>query len=131
MVSITGRVLLIPDMKKRLTAFITLIVLCVMMIPMSALAEETEPITGECGDLIWEIGSSTLTISGSGDMNDFDSESASPWYEYKDSFNSLVINNISTVLKPRSIATLYGFLSLTQAKLTFSISASASIPELS
>ena len=80
-------------MKKRLTAFITLIVLCVMMLPMSALAEETEPITGECGDLSWEIYSGTLTISGSGEMSDFDSEGAAPWYEYKDSISSLIISD--------------------------------------
>ncbi|MCD8004011.1 MAG: leucine-rich repeat domain-containing protein, partial [Clostridia bacterium] len=50
--------------------------------------------SGRCGeDLTWTFTSDgTLTISGTGEMYDYDSVSA-PWYEYSDSITSVVIES--------------------------------------
>jgi len=49
--------------------------------------------SGNCGDNVnWSLTyGGTLNISGTGDMNDFDS--SSPWSSYKDSIKSIVISN--------------------------------------
>lgn len=52
--------------------------------------------SGTCGadgdNLTWTLCDSTLTISGTGAMKDWSSESAVPWYAYKDAIRSVVIN---------------------------------------
>ena len=49
--------------------------------------------SGTCGDnLTWSIQDGTLTISGTGEMEDY-SESNVPWYNYRDGINNIVINN--------------------------------------
>lgn len=50
---------------------------------------------GKCGDnLEWTLANGVLTISGTGDMYDFDiSDAALPWYELGDSVTSIVIED--------------------------------------
>ena len=52
--------------------------------------------SGTCGaegdNLTWELCDNTLYISGTGEMKDWSSESAVPWYAYKDAIRSVVIN---------------------------------------
>ena len=60
--------------------------------------EETEIIaSGECGEnLTWTLDSEgTLTIAGTGDMDDYDTpeELFSPWFEYNESIQKIVIEN--------------------------------------
>ncbi len=51
-------------------------------------------ISGTCGDsLTWKINiiTGSLIISGTGEMTNFDSFEATPWYEYKNSIKSVVV----------------------------------------
>lgn len=50
--------------------------------------------SGTCGDnLTWSYNNGTLTISGSGDMEDYKSPSTAPWYSLKDSITDVVIKD--------------------------------------
>jgi len=46
---------------------------------------------GTTGPLTWTVSNGTLTISGSGDMPDYEESSEQPWYQY--SFNKIVITD--------------------------------------
>ena len=47
---------------------------------------------GKCGDsLTWDLTNGVLTISGNGDMYDFQSPYNTPWYSYRNSITSAVI----------------------------------------
>ena len=49
--------------------------------------------SGECGDnLTWTLDGGTLTISGTGDMTDYNIDLAT-WYDYKNSIKSVIIEN--------------------------------------
>ena len=52
--------------------------------------------SGTCGaqgdNITWTYCDGVLTISGTGEMKDWSSESAVPWYAYKDAIRSVVIN---------------------------------------
>ena len=52
-----------------------------------------EPIDKEyCGEFLkWSYSDGTLTIRGSGDMFTFDSQSAVPWYQYRNSIQHVVL----------------------------------------
>ena len=76
----------------------------------STVMSATENITdsGQCGDnLTWTLENGILTISGTGDMWDYeaiyDSESKTyitdtPWSAYKDSFHTLIIEeNVTSI----------------------------------
>ena len=92
---------------KRITAVFMLLCLLLTVLPLSALATEiTEPAAeewttrepGQCGDdLTWSYSGGTLTISGSGEMDDY-TEGNAPWQEYKDSITALVITgNVTSI----------------------------------
>lgn len=50
--------------------------------------------SGTCGEnLVWELIDGMLTISGEGEMTDFARDSDAPWYEYKSSVKSVVIEH--------------------------------------
>lgn len=84
---------------KRILSFLLLLSLVLTMLPFGVLAEETEAVTrepGMCGeDLRWSYDGSTLTISGSGAMDDFQ-EGAAPWQEYEDSIRKVVFTGSVT-----------------------------------
>lgn len=57
--------------------------------------EETR-VPGYCGDdLTWELSGTTLTISGSGAMDDYASGGA-PWYEYRSSIETIILSGSVT-----------------------------------
>lgn len=81
---------------KRIMMMLCLMSLLLTTLPVGVLATETteaemiirEP--GQCGeDLTWSFDGGTLTISGSGEMDDY-ADSDAPWLEYKDSITKLV-----------------------------------------
>ena len=79
-------------MKKtnRILAIILAILMVISNIPITASA--AAPTSGTCGDnLTWEYDSATytLTISGTGDMYDYDSDNR-PWESYEDSIKVVV-----------------------------------------
>ena len=53
--------------------------------------------SGTTGSLTWNLSGGTLTISGSGAMPDYEWHSA-PWYEYKESINTLTIGTAVTTI---------------------------------
>ena len=79
-------------MKKRMTIFVLTLSLALALLPMAALATEvettgetTEVVRGEfqCGDdMEWLYENGTLTIVGTGEMDDYEKGGA-PWEEYK------------------------------------------------
>ena len=81
---------------KRIMAMLLLLSLLLSAMPMTAIATETAEETvrepGSCGEnMTWSYDAGTLTISGSGEMDDY-SETDAPWLEYKDSITKLVIS---------------------------------------
>lgn len=47
--------------------------------------------SGTCGDnLTWTLEDGTLTISGTGEMDDYDHLIDVPWYEYKENIRTVV-----------------------------------------
>ncbi len=54
-----------------------------------------DEVSGKCGDnLTWVVTiDGTLTISGEGEMYDYDSTNYAPWWEYRESINELVIED--------------------------------------
>ena len=59
---------------------------------MSVLAEGEA--SGTCGkNVTWSYDKDTLTISGTGAMEDFDASPYSPWYQYSDSIKAVVITD--------------------------------------
>lgn len=85
---------------KRMTAMLALLGLLLTLLPLGAAATQTETTAaedlgrepGQCGEhLTWSYDSGTLTISGSGEMDDFPDGDA-PWLEYKDSIEKLVFS---------------------------------------
>lgn len=89
---------------KKYFSYVILFCLLLAMLPVGALATETTEATetvrepGRCGDdLTWSYDSGTLTISGSGDMDNYE-EGGAPWQEYKDSITELVISgNVTSI----------------------------------
>lgn len=87
---------------KRMLSIIMLVFLLLMVLPVGALATETQTTEavirepGQCGDdLTWSYSSGTLTISGSGEMDHYPDGDA-PWLEYKDSITKLVFTGSVT-----------------------------------
>ena len=84
-------------MMKRILSALLMCLLVLSMLPVGALATETETTEAEvvrepyqCGDdLTWSYDNGCLTISGSGDMDNYPDGDA-PWLEYKDSIETLV-----------------------------------------
>ena len=96
-------------MKSIVSLFLTFAML-IGMLPMTAWAAETDAISGLCGEnLTWSFdeSSGTLTISGTGDMDDYSwsqtydptSESSdiwvtdAPWRDYYNAIKSIVIES--------------------------------------
>ncbi len=87
--------------KKILSIFLALIMI-ISIIPMSSITAfaEDSATSGTCGEnLAWTFDESTgtLTISGTGEMNDY-SSSNRPWESYEDSIISVYINNGATTI---------------------------------
>lgn len=67
----------------------------------TAVEQGTDGIRGVCGDEIaWMLDGDTLTISGSGEMQDFEKEA--PWAEYKDEIKKVVFSGSVTTVGAHS-----------------------------
>ncbi len=84
--------------------FACLLTLCLILsLPVAVRAEEeaTDPTEivrapGQCGeDLYWDLVGGTLTISGSGAMDDFPGNA--PWYAHKDAITKVQLENVTYV----------------------------------
>ncbi|MBQ2991450.1 MAG: leucine-rich repeat domain-containing protein, partial [Clostridia bacterium] len=77
-------------MMKKIFAMLLLLVLCVGL----AVTASAAPDTGTTGKCTWSFDDSTgvLTISGSGAMADYSGSNDQPWASYKDSIQTIVIN---------------------------------------
>lgn len=87
---------------KKWIVYLLLLSLLATALPFGVLATETgdtEPsmrAANQCGDnLTWSYGDGVLTISGSGDMDDYE-EGTAPWLEYKDSMTKVVLSGAVT-----------------------------------
>lgn len=75
-----------------------LLSLCLAAVPCASAEGE---MSGTCGDgITWELDGDTLTISGSGPMEDFDSKA--PWYEYREQIGRVVFTGGVTTVGMRS-----------------------------
>lgn len=100
-----------------LAAVLALTMLCEML-PLAAFAqsdigqavtaavqgiEEENSLSGSCGEnATWEFDYSTLTISGTGAMEDYGFYDKAPWYEYMYYINKVVIQKgITSIGKMR------------------------------
>ncbi|MCD7782890.1 MAG: leucine-rich repeat domain-containing protein, partial [Firmicutes bacterium] len=93
--------------KKKLLSFILALIMCIGVIPsevFSSVAEyimtvvaATDDVTasGTCGaNLTWALTSDgTLTISGTGEMYNYNKASYVPWYSYRDNITAVVIED--------------------------------------
>ena len=79
-------------MKKKLFFVLTIACLCVLLIGALTASAATVA-SGNCGtNLAWTLDDTgTLTISGTGDMDNYFNTSDVPWYNYKESITSVVI----------------------------------------
>jgi hypothetical protein len=81
---------------KRSNKFLTAIMAIIMvfsLLPSMVFAESTAS-SGTCGDNVtWSLDDGTLTISGTGDMEDYNRNSPLPWYSKKSSIKSVVIKS--------------------------------------
>lgn len=87
-------------MKKMLTLLLAFVVI-IGLIPVAMATEpteETKPVRGEfeCGDdLTWAYADGVLTITGSGEMDDY--EEAAPWAAYKDEIEKVVLDGVTYI----------------------------------
>lgn len=76
---------------KKFTRILSLLTLCAVLIatfPTVALADDV--LSGVCGEnLTWTLDSGTLTISGSGEMENYSSNP--PWVKHSDSITNIVL----------------------------------------
>lgn len=75
-------------------------ILCTLLLAMMGMSVNAQPSSGSCGDnATWEYDNGTLTISGTGAMDDYtDDPSSTPWAAYRTSVTKVVIgDNITSV----------------------------------
>jgi hypothetical protein len=80
-------------MKKALILLFTLCMVAVLFVPSATAAETVS--SGTCGkNVTWTLDDTgTLTISGTGDMEDYTYNTPAPWYNQKSSITSVVIED--------------------------------------
>ena len=89
-----------PPMKKRLISLLVALCMAVTLLPVSAITAwaEDPPKSGKCGatgdgsDVTWQLTENTLTIRGSGAMEDFPFGSYQPRYSFHDQITSVVVS---------------------------------------
>ena len=97
-------------MKKRFLASLLALGMLLTMVTGAAWAADgdgadTPPTTGSCGDnLTWsyDTATKTLTISGSGDMMEFDASNPCPWSGYRNNIEVVEIEDDVTSISPRA-----------------------------
>lgn len=86
------------EMKRMLAMILALALVLTWMPALSQEAHAEEIASGGCGaagdHLTWTLNEGgTLTISGTGAMSDYRSDGTAPWYDYRESVKSVVIEN--------------------------------------
>ena len=87
------------NMKKRVLS--VFLVLCFVLTLLPAAFADSAPTSGTCGDnLTWRLDGNKLTISGTGDMYDYDewNDDTPPWYYYRDRITEVVIEQGVTAI---------------------------------
>ena len=93
--------------EKKILGIILVVIMVMGVIPMEGLlfvmevyAEETTPTSGTCGEnLTWELSEDgTLTISGTGKMENYDSSSYVPWKDRATSIKKIIIEDGVTTI---------------------------------
>ncbi len=81
---------------KKLISVLLAFILTMSIIPFSGIVASAEALTGTCGDnLTWKYEDSTgvLTISGTGEMYNYDGGLKTPWYDVKNNITEIIIEN--------------------------------------
>ena len=96
---------------KKLLALVLALCLLAGAMPLSASAAEY---SGTCGaNLKWEISGGTLTISGTGEMNDVALGADAPWEPFADSFTKIVVESGVTTIGDYTFTDLAGVTEVT------------------
>ena len=98
-------------MKKKVVSLT--LVLCMLLSFMPIIASAAT--SGTCGDnLTWTLDNNgTLTISGTGEMDTWDSSSNVPWYSNRDSIKNVIIENGAMSIGDRAFCDCSGLMSVT------------------
>lgn len=68
--------------------------LFILFLALAASVGTLFAVNGTCGaNLTWDLTDGVLTIGGSGDMTNWDWEEAVPWYSYRESITSVIIED--------------------------------------
>lgn len=104
------------------TSRLVVLFLCMILVVSAVPTVRADGESGSCGaDLQWTLSAGTLTISGSGEMEDFDESTMAPWYPYRRQIVRLELPegltsigelafyecyNLATVVVPDSVKTI-------------------------
>ena len=78
-------------MKKRLLSIALVLCMLVSLLPAAALADNA-PIGGSCGKSVtWALNDGALTISGTGEMANYDGDNPAPWKKHGEEIKSVVV----------------------------------------
>ena len=82
---------------RKVLAVVMSLALLIAAVPMSPATAEA--VSGKCGEaLTWELADGTLTISGTGAMDDYSSVDLAPWYAYAGDITQIVFqSDVTTV----------------------------------
>ena len=105
-------------MKRTVTLLALLAALCCLFTVSAAAADA--PTSGTCGaNLTWALDTTgTLTISGTGEMEEYEWRSDVPWYQSRDSIKTVVIENGVTTI---SQSAFYNYSGLTNVTIPESV----------
>ena len=77
-------------MKKRFLSMLLAVLMVLTLLPTAAFADGE--LSGKCGENVtWKLEGDTLTISGTGPMEDYYSHNPAPWRTYSDSVVKIVV----------------------------------------
>ena len=92
-------------MKKRLLSIIIAVCMIFTMLPAAALADKTA--SGNCGangdNVKWTLKNGVLTISGKGEMAEYDEQFSPPWSDKRDSIKKCVVEKGVTSICERAL----------------------------
>ena len=80
-------------MKRRVLSMLLVLVMLLMLLPMTAWAEESAT-SGSCGENVtwtFDEATGTLTVSGTGPMYDYESQFGRPWESYQEKYTAIVV----------------------------------------
>ena len=85
-----------------------------LVCPQMKICAGAEDISGQCGEnLTWSLEEGVLTVSGTGDMYNYEKYAESPWNNYKDTIKSAVIKEGVTSISNKSFADCVNLISVT------------------